>query len=80
MGRDGDPRALVTAAAGLVVGLPCAFVSGRLIASTLTLVGPYDALAFGAAIALVLVVTVLSLPVPLHRAIHVTPLEALGSQ
>jgi putative ABC transport system permease protein len=73
-------EALVTAAAGLVVGVPCAFLSGRLVASSLTLAGPHDALGFGAAIALLLVVTVLSVLIPLRRAGRVTPVEALGSQ
>ncbi len=73
-------EAFVTAAAGLAVGVPCAFFSGRLIASTLTLVGPHDVLAFGAAIALILALTVLSVLMPLRRASHVTPVEALGSQ
>jgi len=73
-------EAFVTAAAGLAVGVPCAFFSGRLIASALTLVGPHDARAFSAAIALILAVTVLSVLIPLHRASHVTPVEALGRQ
>jgi ABC-type antimicrobial peptide transport system permease subunit len=73
-------EALVTAAAGLVVGLPCAFFSGRIIAATLTIIGSNELLAFGAAIALILTVTVLSLLVPLRRATHVTPVEALGTQ
>jgi predicted permease len=72
-------EALVTAAAGLVVGVPCAFFSGRLIASTLTLVGSQDALAFGAAIVLTLAVTVLSVLIPLRRASHISPVEALAS-
>ena len=69
----------VTASAGLVLGVPVAFGSGRLVASSLTLVGSHDGLAFGAAIALTLGVTVLSVLVPLRRASHVTPVEALGS-
>lgn len=73
-------EALVTAAAGLVVGVPCAFFSGRLVASTLTLVGPHDVLAFGVAIALTLAVTALSALIPLRRVSHVTPVEALSSQ
>ena len=73
-------EALAIASAGLVVGLPCAFVSGRLIASSLTLAGPHDAVAFGAAIALILAVAVLSVLIPLRRASRVTPIEALGSQ
>lgn len=72
--------AIVTAASGLVLGVPFAFVSGRLVASSLTLVAPHDGLAFGAAIALILGVTVLSVLMPLRRASRVTPVEALGSQ
>jgi ABC-type antimicrobial peptide transport system permease subunit len=73
-------QALVTAAAGLVVGVPCAFLSGRLIVNTLGLAGSHDALAFGAAIVLILVVTVLSVLIPLRRANRITPGEALASQ
>jgi hypothetical protein len=73
-------QALVTAAAGLAVGVPCAFVIGRLVVSSLSLVGAHDALAFGAAIALILAVTVLSVLIPVRRASHVTPVEALRSQ
>jgi predicted permease len=71
--------AVVTAAPGLVLGVPIAFLSGRLIASTLTLVGAYDTVAFCAAIATILTVTLLSVLIPLRRASHVTPLEALRS-
>ncbi len=73
-------EACVTAAAGLFVGIPCAFVSGRLFASSLTLVGSHDALAFGAAIALVLAISVFSVLIPLRRASRITPVEALGTQ
>jgi predicted permease len=73
-------EAFLTAAAGLAVGIPCAFFSGRLIGSTLTLVGPYEVLAFGVAIALILAVTVLSVLIPLRRASRVTPVEALAWQ
>ncbi len=73
-------EAFATAAAGLVVGVPLAFVSGRLVASSLTLVGSHDALAFGAAIALVLAISALSVLIPARRASHITPVEALGSQ
>jgi predicted permease len=73
-------EALVTAAAGLVLGVPFAFASGRLIASSLTLVGSHDALAFGAAIALILTISALSVLIPLRRASRITPVEALGSQ
>ena len=70
----------ITAAAGLGVGVPCAFMSGRVIASSLTLVGSHDALAFSAAIAMILVVSALSVLIPLRRASRITPVEALASQ
>jgi hypothetical protein len=69
----------VTAAAGLAVGVPCAFMSGRVIASSLTLVESLDALAFTAAIALILVVSALSVLIPLRRASRITSVEALAS-
>lgn len=71
--------AVVTAAPGLLLGVPLALLSGRLVASALTLVESHDALAFGAAIVLILTVTVVSVLVPLRRASRVTPVEALGN-
>jgi predicted permease len=73
-------EAFATAAAGLAVGIPCAFVSGRLVASSLTLVGSHDALAFGGAIGLIFAIAGLSVLIPLRRASQITPLEALSSQ
>jgi hypothetical protein len=69
-----------TAAVGLLLGVPFAFVSGRLLASSLTLVGSHDALAFGAAIALIFATSALAVLIPLRRASHVMPAEALASQ
>jgi predicted permease len=73
-------EAFATVAVGLVVGIPCAFISGRLIASSLTLVGSHDALAFGGATVLILGICALSVLIPLRRASRITPLEALGTQ
>ena len=73
-------EAFAMAAAGLVVGIPWAFLSGRLVATSLTLVGSHDALAFGGAIGLILAISALSVLIPLRRASRITPLEALGSQ
>ncbi len=72
--------AVVTVAPGLVLGVPFAFLAGRLIASALTLVTAHDATAFGAAIAMVLGVAVLSVLIPLRRATRITPLDALRSE
>jgi predicted permease len=71
-------EAFVTAAAGLAVGVPGAVFSGRLIASSLTLAGPYETLAFGAVITAILAVTVLSVLIPLRRASQVSPIEVLA--
>jgi len=71
-------EALITALAGLAAGVPCAFVSGRLIANSLTLVEPHDAVAFGAAVALILIVSMLSVLIPLRRAGRVIPVVALA--
>ncbi len=73
-------EACVTAAAGLGVGVLCALVFGRVIASSLTLVGSHDALAFSAAIGLILIVSALSVLIPLRRASRITPVDALASQ
>jgi predicted permease len=72
-------EAFSTAAVGLVLGAPLAFASGRLAASSLTLVGADDAFAFGGAIALILAISTLSVLIPLRRASQITPVEALGS-
>jgi ABC-type lipoprotein release transport system permease subunit len=53
---------------------------GRVIASSLTLVGSHDVLAFSAAIGLILSVSALSILIPLRRASRITPVEALASQ
>jgi predicted permease len=72
-------QALASAVAGLVVGVPSAFACGRLAVRFLALVESHDAVAVGGAIALILVITVLSVLIPLRRARHVNPVEALGS-
>jgi hypothetical protein len=71
-------EALATVAIGLAIGVPCAVWSGRLVANALTLAGPHEALAFGAAIAVILAVTVMSALMPMRRACAVTPVRALA--
>ena len=71
-------EAAVTTAIGLALGIPCALLSGHVIASSLTLVGSHDAFGFLAAIALVLGITLGSMTLPLRRASRVTPMEALS--
>jgi predicted permease len=82
----GDIRLLVIrevlriSATGLLVGIPCAFLAGRLIESALTLVGSHDPVAFGVALLLILAASGLSVLIPLRRVSRVTPVEALGKQ
>jgi predicted permease len=73
-------EACVTAAAGLGVGVLCAFLFGPVIASSLTLVGSHDPLALIAAIGLIVVVSALSVLIPLRRASRIAPVDALASQ
>lgn len=73
-------EAAVTAAAGLVLGVPLSFLSGRLLAASLTLADPHDAIAFATAIAVILAIAGLSVLTPIHRATNIAPLEALGSR
>lgn len=68
------------AVSGLAVGLPVAFLAGRLLATSLTLVSPHDALAFVAATAVVLAVVIVSAWIPLRRATAVAPSEAMNRQ
>jgi ABC-type antimicrobial peptide transport system permease subunit len=73
-------EALGTAAIGLAIGLPCAFWAGRFVAGTLTLAGPHEVLAFGAAIAVIVAITAVSVLMPLRRARAVTPVQALAGR
>jgi len=73
-------EACVTAATGLGVGVLCAIMFGRVVASSLTLVGSHDVLAFIAAIGLILVVSALSVLIPMRRAGRITPVDALARQ
>ena len=73
-------EAFVTAAAGLVLGSPVRLRVRSLDRQFAHAGGSARrALAFGAAIALILAVTMLSVLIPLRRASQVTPVEALSS-
>jgi putative ABC transport system permease protein len=67
---------MLLAAAGLVLGLALAYAAGRSMQAILAGVSPADATTFGAAAALVLVVTLAGTLVPAWRAIRVDPLQA----
>jgi predicted permease len=69
--------ALRTAATGLVIGLPLAFATSRLIASSVTMVGSHDLTAFAVAVALTLTTAALSVLMPVRRASRISPMRAL---
>jgi ABC-type antimicrobial peptide transport system permease subunit len=63
--------------AGVVIGLPLALLSGRLIASLLFGMGTADPLALAAAVTLMTVVALLAGYLPARRAANVDPMVAL---
>lgn len=63
--------------AGIVVGVPIAVVSARLVSSRLFGVGPADPWTIAAAAALMLTVAALAVYVPARRAATLNPLDAL---
>jgi len=62
---------------GLAIGLPAAIVTTQLVRSLLFGVGPWDALAFGGATALLVLTVTAATLVPAWRATRVTPSTAL---
>ena len=81
--RPHDIRRLVMArgfsliAAGIGVGLVAALITTRFLDSLVFGVSPSDALTFGAAAALLLIVALAAHWVPLRRALRIDPAEAL---
>ncbi len=64
-------------AAGLAIALPTVWGLGRLIQSQLFGVAAMDGLTIAAAAALVALVALAASAIPAHRAISVSPIEAL---
>lgn len=62
---------------GLTIGVPLAIVATRLVRAMLFGIGPFDPLTFGAAAALLLIVSLIATYLPARRAAKVSPLEAL---
>lgn len=65
---------------GIVIGLIGALASSRLLKSLLFEVSPISPLIFSLALAALVVVTMLSLVLPGHRAIHIDPMQALRTE
>ena len=71
---------LSLAGAGLILGVALAYAAGRSMQAILAGVSPADATAFGGAVALVLVVTLVGTLAPAFRATRVDPLKAIRTE
>jgi ABC-type antimicrobial peptide transport system permease subunit len=69
--------AFVQLAVGVLLGLPAAFVAGRLLQSTLFGVSGRDPLVLGAGLAILIVATAAAALVPARRAATMDPVRAL---
>ena len=70
-------QGMLLAAAGLAIGLPCAFAVTRLLRSLLFETAPHDAVSFASATVLLCVVALLACAVSALRASRVSPITAL---
>jgi predicted permease len=70
-------QGMTLVAAGLAIGLPCAFAATRLLRSLLFETAPHDAVAFGAATAILCLVALVACAAPALRASRVSPMTAL---
>jgi putative ABC transport system permease protein len=73
-------QGVVLAAAGVIPGIAIAYAGGRAMQSLLAGVQPGDAMTFGAAGALCVVMTVLGSLLPTLRAVRVDPATALRAE
>jgi putative ABC transport system permease protein len=62
---------------GLAIGLPCAFLATRVLATLLFGIGAHDPLTFGGATAVLLLVALVACAIPAIRASRVDPIRAL---
>ena len=70
-------QGMLLVAAGLVIGLPCAFAATRLLRTLLFETPPYDVLTFAAATAVLCGVALAACAAPALRASHVSPMRAM---
>jgi len=73
-------RALMLAAAGVVLGIPLSLWSGRFIATQLVGVTPRDPAAFAAAAAILVAIAGLAGYIPARRATLIEPATALKQE
>jgi ABC-type antimicrobial peptide transport system permease subunit len=65
---------------GLLIGIPLAIGAGKLIASKLFGIQPYDPIIFGAATGMLALCAILATAAPARRAASVHPIEALRTE
>jgi predicted permease len=73
-------EALILVAAGLVIGIPLAFLAARAMSTLLFGVAPTDAVATGSAVAALVVIAALAAYLPARRASRVDPMLALRAE
>ena len=71
---------LLPAGAGTIAGLAAAFVTSRALQRFLFEIAPHDAVTYGAAALLVLVVAAAACYVPARRTLRVQPMGVLKSE
>jgi ABC-type antimicrobial peptide transport system permease subunit len=71
---SGSLRVITTGAA---IGLAGSFLAARVLARYLLAIGPFDAVAFAGAVALLAAVTVAASCLPALRAARISPVEAM---
>lgn len=77
VGRMVLRSALLQVALGLLIGVPAAIASGRLMTDELFGIGAWNPLVLGSVIALLAAVALIAAAVPAHRAASLEPMEAL---
>ena len=70
-------QGMTLVAAGLAIGLPCAFAATRLLRTLLFETAPHDAVSFAAATVLLCAVALAACAAPALRASRVSPMTAL---
>jgi ABC-type antimicrobial peptide transport system permease subunit len=70
-------QGMILVAAGLAIGLPCAFAATRLLRTLLFDTAPHDLVSFGAATVILCVVALAACAAPALRASRVNPMTAL---
>jgi ABC-type antimicrobial peptide transport system permease subunit len=68
---------LLPVAIGIVIGLPCAAASGRIVHALLFGITPADPIAMLVPVTVIALACLCAVFLPLHRALHLEPMSAL---